>query len=429
MSRGFLTQLCESNFTSLPNYVSVSLTECIDMQWKSAKVNDEGLVNIPKRWLQLHYYEALNILFRFENSLRVFVYAVLKNEDFDNWRQCSVPLQGDGVTTIEAIAKKRINQAESFGYLAFDIKAPLMHLTSGELVELITSDTHWPKFSRYFSGKKEIIKNKLHEIGVIRNSLAHFRPIKLGDIEVVKQNAAHTLLRVEQCLQNIFSQSLRVPTNTKDQWYKSIVSLKTPQVTATPWFSQDELWINVRLKFRSPLLGKSQFVPDFIHFVLAKINSPNILIHHPRLTKYLTYLSESVTLPDMSEELNIDIKKILHFVFRRDVFEEHYKDIIQDFEATLNRISEECELLQSDQLARGTIVESATVMSWKSKTDKEIETWKHSYHAIFQTYDPNHPDEYWGQVKYKTDIVSGCKRYPWMPEDISNDEGLEGILD
>ena len=394
------------------------------MQWKLAKVNDEGLLKIPKRWLQLHYYEALNILFRFENSLRVFVYAVLKNEDFENWRQCSVPLSGDNDTTIEAIAKKRIKQAETFGYLGFDIKAPLMHLTSGELVALITSDAHWGKFSTYFSGKKQIIKNKLEEIGVIRNSLAHFRPIKTGDIEVVKQNAAHTLLRVEQCLENIFSQSLRVPTNTTDEWYKSIVRLKNPHVTATPWFSQDELWINVRLKFRSPVLGKSQYGPDLFNFVLAKINSPNILIQHPRLTKYLTYLSESVTFPDMSEEFDIDIKKILYFVFRRDVFEEHYNDIIQDFEEILNRISKECELLQTDQLARGTIVESARVMSWKSKTDKEIEKWNHQYYAIFQTYNSNHPDEYWGQVASRSDIVGGCKRYPWMPEDISSDEGI-----
>ena len=34
------------------------------MDWKSANVNDEGLVNIPKRWLHRYYYEALNILFR-----------------------------------------------------------------------------------------------------------------------------------------------------------------------------------------------------------------------------------------------------------------------------------------------------------------------------------------------------------------------------
>lgn len=31
------------------------------MDWKSASKNDQGLYKIPKRWLQIHYYEALNI--------------------------------------------------------------------------------------------------------------------------------------------------------------------------------------------------------------------------------------------------------------------------------------------------------------------------------------------------------------------------------
>jgi hypothetical protein len=47
------------------------------MDWHQAKQVNEA-VQIPDRWLHLHYYEALNILFRFENALRVFVYVILK---------------------------------------------------------------------------------------------------------------------------------------------------------------------------------------------------------------------------------------------------------------------------------------------------------------------------------------------------------------
>jgi hypothetical protein len=184
------------------------------MEWKSATKNEQGFITLPKRWLHIHYYEAMNILFRFENSLRVFVYSVLKNEYFEKWSECSFPIAGGDSRSINGIAARRIGQAASFGYLGFDIKAPLMHLTSGELVELLTSDAYWPKFRGYFKGNKEIIKNKLLEIGTIRNSLAHFRPIKPEDIELVKQNSRHTLLSVEECLSNIFVQSLRVPTNT-----------------------------------------------------------------------------------------------------------------------------------------------------------------------------------------------------------------------
>ncbi|OBU22867.1 hypothetical protein AYY22_07830 [Photobacterium kishitanii] len=50
------------------------------MDWKKAEVTENESLVIPKRWLHLHYYEALNILFRFENSLRVFVYVILKKK-------------------------------------------------------------------------------------------------------------------------------------------------------------------------------------------------------------------------------------------------------------------------------------------------------------------------------------------------------------
>jgi len=106
------------------------------MDWKSADVNDEGLIRIPKRWLHTYYYEALNILFRFENSLRVFVYAVLKNERFEKWVECSFSINGAAADSIKGISKKRISHAKNFGYLGYEITAPVAHLTSGELVEL-----------------------------------------------------------------------------------------------------------------------------------------------------------------------------------------------------------------------------------------------------------------------------------------------------
>ena len=230
------------------------------MDWKLATRNEQGLINVPKRWLHIHYYEAMNILFRFENSLRVFVYAILKNEFLEKWRDCVFTLPGADSNSIKAIAAKRISQAESFGYIGFDIKAPLMHLTSGELVELIMAEAYWPKFKGCFKGNRDIIKNKLLEIGTIRNSLAHFRPIKPEDIELVKQNSRHTLVGVEECLGNIFNQRLRVPTNSIDEWYKSISTLGTDLITTAPFYSADECWVNIKLKFNTPILSKRQLV-------------------------------------------------------------------------------------------------------------------------------------------------------------------------
>src|SRR5262245_47015290 len=110
------------------------------MEWKSIDRNDQGLTKVPRRWLHIHYYDPLNRLVRFENSLRVLVYAGLKNEFSDKWEECSFTFGGGESQSIKSVASRRIGQAESFGYLGYDIRAPLMHLTSGELIELLTSE-------------------------------------------------------------------------------------------------------------------------------------------------------------------------------------------------------------------------------------------------------------------------------------------------
>ncbi|MDQ6799260.1 MAG: hypothetical protein M3041_00320 [Acidobacteriota bacterium] len=55
------------------------------MKWTDAEVLNDDVVKIPPNWLFLHYYEALTILFRVENALRMFVYTVLKDEHKGKW--------------------------------------------------------------------------------------------------------------------------------------------------------------------------------------------------------------------------------------------------------------------------------------------------------------------------------------------------------
>jgi hypothetical protein len=393
------------------------------MDWKLATRNEQGLINVPKRWLHIHYYEAMNILFRFENSLRVFVYAILKNEFLEKWRDCVFTLPGGDSNSIKATAAKRISQAESFGYIGFDIKAPLMHLTSGELVELIMAEAYWPKFKGCFKGNKDIIKNKLLEIGTIRNSLAHFRPIKPEDIELVKQNSRHTLVGVEECLGNIFNQRLRVPTNSIDEWYKSISTLGTDLITTAPFYSADECWVNIKLKFDTPILSKSQIIEKkFYSFTVAKINTSNILRKHNVLTRYVTYVSEDVSYPVLSEKYDLQVSKDLNFVFRKDILVENNKAIADEFKEVLTKITEECDLLRQDSLARGSIIETAEGNSFVLEREGESK-WRHNYSGLLQAYQPNDPDEYWGQEQSASDIVAGCSRYPWMPGDISEKGG------
>lgn len=153
------------------------------MDWKNI-MEGEGGTNIPSSWLYLHYYEALNVLFRVENALRILVYVVIKNAKKDKWLDISLSSDESAETTISALAKKRITQHQTFGYLGYPIDAPMMHLTSGELVRLITSDAYWPCFKEYFLASRQVVTLKLQEIGDVRNALAHFRPITGGMLKL-----------------------------------------------------------------------------------------------------------------------------------------------------------------------------------------------------------------------------------------------------
>jgi len=215
------------------------------MDWKSATTKDDGTISIPDRWLYLHYYEALNILFRMENGLRVFVYVVLKNKFKQRWSETALQTADDEQSTIAATAAKRLAQAKGFGYLGYEISSPLMYLNSGELTRIITSDTYWELFKPFFRGKKEIIKTKLDEIGTVRNTLAHFRPLKQDDIELIKQNVKHAFVGIEQCLNEMTDTHRVVPTNTDEEWYKNLASLGSSRCTVRLFQNSSEKWLRV----------------------------------------------------------------------------------------------------------------------------------------------------------------------------------------
>src|SRR5690606_18493216 len=113
------------------------------MEWKSATTKEDNSVVIPERWLYLHYYEALNILFRMENALRVFVYVILKNKYKSKWLDAAVYTNEEKQSTIANLTAAKIDRVKGFGYLGYEINSPLMYLNSGELTRLIISSAYW----------------------------------------------------------------------------------------------------------------------------------------------------------------------------------------------------------------------------------------------------------------------------------------------
>lgn len=392
------------------------------MDWKSAQHNQDGATIIPKRWLHLHYYEALNILFRTENSLRIFVYTILKNNFFEKWADSAIQISDGEQSTISSLTKKRIAQAQGFGYLGYKITSPLMHLNSGELVRLITSETYWSIFKGYFKGKKDIIRTKLDEVGTVRNSLAHFRPIKNDDIELIKQNVKHALIGVEECLSEMTSAYNVVPTNTVDKWYKELVLLGTDLCGIQLYQSRNEEWLRIQITFKSKILERSHWWSEYYSYTVLNFNTPSIIQLYENLRKYVTYVAENVSYATINEDLMPEFSKSISFVFRKDVFSSNSETINDDIKNMLLKVQEEVTLVEEDNLAKGELISTARASAElkKSEDDDRWVTDSEGLKCIFQEDDPA---EYWGDVGlYHQDFIAGITKYPWMPSGISDKE-------
>lgn len=388
------------------------------MEWKKAKVNDSNLVDIPERWLHLYYYEALNVLFRFENSLRVFVYTVLKDQLKDKWQETAL---SNGC--IKSETKKRIKQSEEYGYLGHDITCPMLFLNSGELIEIIVSDAYWKYFAKYFKSSKSIVITKLQEIGTVRNSLAHFRPLKEDDVELIKQNTKHVLLEVEKALVQITSINTLVPTNSDEPWYLRLKSLGSENINISFFHCKNESWVRVNFSYKIPTLVKNKVSEELYSYKVGNLRSVEVLRNFADIKNNCIYLSDSYIGGRLSAEYDIASRKEFSVVFSKQTLNSNLEAIEESIRNVITRVDEETELLKTDNLARGVLIES-------KHGSARVQTGHNNHRYWSVNLDTLKPDteklsdvEYWGYMgNYETDFVSATNQYPWMPSSISDIE-------
>lgn len=391
------------------------------MEWKESKNVNENVYNLPGDWLKIEYFEALNILFRIENSLRIFVYVILKNQFKDKWKDLSVISDDAESSTIGAIAKKRLTQDKNYAYLGYVLNSPLLHLTSGELIRIITSDSYWKFFKEYFLGTREIIKNKLDEIGNVRNSLAHFRPIKKGDIDLVKQNSIHSLSVIEKTIQDLINCPDIVPTNTDESWYKELITIGIENINISFQQSINEKWIKLIVSFEPPNLS---FEKKWNGYDLKTLNikTDKILTNFPNFSKFIICATETIPYLLTTQPESIEITKQIRFTFSKECLRNEYTQIKSELESILFQARQELDLITQDNLARGKLIEAV-----KCRFDKHSESnYFSSKREMFQTsLDEESPVEFWGTINSVSDnYLTNTDKYPWMPIPISDDKEL-----
>jgi hypothetical protein len=315
------------------------------------------------------------------------------------------------------VAKRRRAQAENFGYLGYSISCPLLHLTSGELIRIITSENYWKWFAKYFPGTKEIMRNKLDEIGMIRNTLAHFRPLKADDVDLLKQNAKHVLPVVEALLNEITNCDLVVPTNTTDPWYRELKSLESDYCKITLQQSASGAWIKIVIKFSSKAPVFRQAGKKHCSYRPFKLRTSAILKQCVTLREHAVFVSERVWYPTMPEDFQPEFVKIINFVLSKKTAENHHKEIKKGFKELFAKIASEADLIKQDNLAKGVLLELGNC----NASFEEEGYWAFNVDKLYCTIQEGDPAEYWGSFSpYMSDnFISDTPEYPWKPTPVS----------
>lgn len=375
---------------------------------------------IPSTWLFPHYYEALNTLFRIENALRVLVYVVLKTNKQDKWIDICLTSDEAGETTIGALAKKRIAQHQTFGYLGFPIESPMMHLTSGELVRLITSDAYWPLFRDYFRAARQVVTLKLQEIGDVRNALAHFRPLTQDDVEAVRQNAKQVLSSVEAALGELVECKERVPTNTPDTWYQELRAVGTSLCRLEFNQSSDQRWIRIGLRFAAKAI--SQYPQDprgYVSYQILSLDTPEVLNVFNNLRRLTIFLTERIPYIGMPADFKPAFEKRLEFTFSRSTLATEFNAVRDSFKSLVAEIDNEAELISGDNLAKGRLIYLTQVSGSQQGEEQGQKWWSLNTANLHRPVENHHPSEYWGSISIpSSDLVSNADQFPWMPAPI-----------
>lgn len=393
------------------------------MEWYRHSKNQDGTITVPDNWIFINYYEALSLLFRIENALRMFVYIVLKDELGEAWETLEISSDEKGKMTISALAKQRIEQNRDFGYLGYPINSPLMYLTSGELVRIIIHDSYWKHFKPYFMAAKNVVTLKLQEIGNIRNALAHFRPIKPDDTEVVKQNANQVLIVVEKTLVDIVRCDQVIPTNTEEEWYSTLRSVGTQEAQLLFSQSVDNKWVRVTMCYYPPILRQAPLgSASWKSYRTINIRALDVLQSYHGLASSVIFLSEEIPYMLMPQDFKPKFQKRLAFTFSRKTLAEKYDELKKQFEQVVKQISSETELLSEDQLARGRILNCCTISAKRTGSDDQP-FWDWNQSSLRTPVQAEYPAEFWRPLDASDpNFISNTEKYPWMPASVSETE-------
>jgi hypothetical protein len=316
---------------------------------------EDGKYEIPFYYLPTEYFDAFNILHRFENTLRIFVYSILKASLGGNWantvmRDASKDKEDQkaGQDTIHTVSKKIRNQLDTYGHIGILPLIPLLYLTMDDLVATIACKSNAKYFSSTFPASIEkVYEPKLKELVIIRNTLMHFRKINAEDIERLFFNIEDLMHPISDYLDDLVDLEISdeyIPTQD-DRWH----SLWTSMITKRWRFSRVRLtyskkrrWLKVNLHFKGVYIASER---KYYNIDFSKTNKdlssllPQIIFYgNWSIGKWLVInKDETVSAGD----------QIITLCFSGRTFDEHHEDILAKVAYLIDEIENEYEKVSS----------------------------------------------------------------------------------
>ena len=241
--------------------------------------------------------------------------------------------------------------------------------------------------------------------------------MKPEDVETIKQNANHTLTGVEDCLIQLGHCYNVVPTNTKEKWYKALSTIGNELCSLRLEQCDNAQWVTIKITYKSKILSTNKVSDTYYNHTILNIISPSILTKYKNLTRYVTYLKEGATSSAKYFPENINFTKEISLLFSRNVLHENYESIKKDIEDLLNTITEETDLIQNDNLARGELISAINVTATlqTNQKDPNLTWWNTNTNATLNPLSNETPAEYWGNIWLFNSMVTSMHTYPWMP--------------
>ncbi|MCR9506763.1 MULTISPECIES: Swt1 family HEPN domain-containing protein [Vibrio] len=363
--------------------------------------------NIPGDWIHIHSYEALNILFRFENSLRVFVYSILKKHKGANWANTNINKE----ETIFSAYKQRSAQYKKYGYLGITVSSPMLFLNSGELVYILENEGTWKQFSPYFSADRMVIVNKLLEINAIRNSFAHFRPVTEDDVTLLKQNISHVFHGASEYFKDLYTLINPVPTNLNEKWYIELNRMNYNFSSISFLQSNSSSFIDISVTVPLVEISQKHFGQTTPVVETIKINIDKFFKSKKKLLENVIYVTDSyhVSGSGIGQDtlLSPNSGYTFSFTFHRANLNNNVDEILEHFLKMFQEIDHEMQLILNDPKASGSYVSGTTYYGSIKESKRVFSKQEHKK--------PNEVVEYWGEKTFSIgdDIVTRS-HMPWI---------------